>query len=170
MSAKSLAAFTSAAIQCARPHGARVLVNDRLDVAIATGADGAHLRVSSIPVNEARDLATKKGLDDFLIAASTHSMNEAKLAEDGGADFIVCGPVYDTASKQSFGPPLGIDLFTEICDVIKIPVLGLGGINISNYREPLRRGAAGVASISLFVEMENLEDRIRNILNAKDLM
>lgn len=161
MSAKALAAFTRAAIECARPHGARVLVNDRLDVAMAAGADGVHLRASSIPAPEVRAVVARTGLDDFLIGVSTHSVAEAKLAEDGGADFIVCGPVYDTPSKKAFGPPLGLERFAEICGAVKIPVLAIGGINLSNYREPLRRGAAGVAAIGLFTDVENLEQTIR---------
>src|SRR5262252_6658347 len=163
MSAKSLCAFTRAAVERARPHGARVLVNDRLDVAMAAGADGVHLRASSIPAREVRAVAAKKGLDDFLIGASTHSVAEAKSAEEGGADFIVCGPVYDTPSKRAFGPPLGLDFFAEILDAVKTPVLAIGGINLSNYREPLRRGAAGVAAIGLFADVENLEQTIRSI-------
>ena len=163
MSAKELAAFTRATIECARPHGARVLVNDRLDVAMAAGADGVHLRASSIPAREVRAVAAKTGLDDFLIGVSTHSVAEAKSAEEGGADFIVCGPVYDTPSKRVFGPPLGLDAFAEVCGAVKIPVLAVGGINLSNYREPLRRGAAGVAAIDLFTDVENLEQTIRSI-------
>ena len=163
MSAKELAALTRAAVECARPHGARVLVNDRLDVAMAAGADGVHLRASSIPAREARAAAAKTGLDDFLIGVSTHSVAEAKSAEEGGADFIVCGPVYDTPSKRAFGPPLGLDAFAEVCGAVKIPVLAVGGINLSNYREPLRRGAAGVAAIGLFTDVENLEQTIRSI-------
>jgi thiamine-phosphate pyrophosphorylase len=163
LSSKALAAFTRAAIKRARPHGARVLVNDRLDVAMAAGADGVHLRVSSIPAREIRAIAAKKGLDDFLIGVSAHSAAEAKSAEKGGADFIVCGPVYDTPSKRDFGPPLGLDGFAEICGGVKIPVLAIGGVNLSNYREPLRRGAAGVAAIGLFTDMENLEQTIRSV-------
>jgi thiamine-phosphate pyrophosphorylase len=166
MSAKALGEFTRAAIGLARPHGARVLVNDRLDVAMAAGADGAHLRASSISAREVRDLTAKKGLDDFLIGVSTHSIAEARPAEEGGADFIVCGPVYDTPSKRIFGPPLGLDVFAEICRAVEIPVLAIGGINLSNYREPLRRGAAGVAAIGLFSDLENLERTIQSILNT----
>jgi thiamine-phosphate pyrophosphorylase len=161
MSARALSAFTRAAIERARPHGARVLVNDRLDVAMAAGADGVHLRASSIPAREVRAVAAKTGLDDFLIGVSTHSVAEARLAEEGGADFIVCGPVYDTPSKRAFGPPLGLDVFAEICGAVKIPALAIGGINLSNYREPLRRGAAGVAAIGLFADVENLEQTFR---------
>jgi thiamine-phosphate pyrophosphorylase len=163
MGAMALAAFTRAAVERARPHGARVLVNDRLDVAMAARADGVHLRASSIPAHEARAAAAKKGLDDFLIGVSTHSVAEAKSAEEGGADFIICGPVYDTPSKRAFGPPLGIECFAEIRNAVEIPVLAIGGINLSNYREPLLRGAAGVAAIGLFTDLENLEQTIRSI-------
>jgi len=163
MGAKALASFTRAAVERARPHGARVLVNDRLDIAMAAGADGVHLRASSIPAREARAAAGKKGLDDFLIGVSTHSVAEAESAEEGGADFIVCGPVYDTPSKRAFGPPLGIEGFAEIRNAMEIPVLAVGGINLSNYREPLLRGAAGVAAIGLFTDLENLEQTVRSI-------
>lgn len=166
LSAKALGEFTRAAIKCARPHGARVLVNDRFDVAMVTGADGVHLRTSSIPAHEVRSIAAKKKLDDFLIGVSTHSIVEAALAEDGGADFIVCGPVYDTPSKRAFGAPLGLERFAEICSAVKIPVLALGGINLSNYLEPLRRGASGIAAISLFTGANDLEQNIRSILNT----
>ena len=166
MGAKALAAFTRAAVERARPHGARVLVNDRLDVAMAAGADGVHLRASSIPAREVRDVAAKKGLDDFLIGVSTHSAAEARSAEEGGADFIVCGPVYETPSKRDFGPPLGLERFTEILDAVGIPVLAIGGIDLSNYSEPLRRGAAGVAAISLFADLDNLEHAVLSILNT----
>jgi thiamine-phosphate pyrophosphorylase len=166
MSAKALGAFTRAAIERARPHGARVLVNDRFDVAIAAGADGVHLRASSIPAREVRAVAAKKGLDDFLIGVSTHSVAEAKLAEEGGADFVVCGPVYDTPSKRIFGPPLGLDVFAEIRDAVEMPVLAIGGINLSNYREALRRGAAGVAAIGLFTDLDSLEQIVRSMLNT----
>src|SRR5215468_11454647 len=114
------------------------------DLASATECVETPIRKSSRPVFAA---AAKTGLDDFLIGVSTHSVAEAKSAEDGGADFIVCGPVYDTPSKRAFGPPLGLDVFAEILDAVKTPVLAIGGINLSNYQEPLRRGAAGVAAI-----------------------
>lgn len=165
MSAKALCEFTRAAIERARPRGARVLVNDRLDVALATGADGVHLRVSSIPAHEVRAGAAKKGLDDFLIGVSTHSIAEARMAEEGGADFIVCGPVYDTPSKRAYGLPLGLERFAEICGAVRIPTLAIGGINLSNYCESLRRGATGIAAIGLFTDVGKLEENIRSILS-----
>lgn len=166
MTAKSLGEFTRAAISIAHPPGARVLVNDRLDVALAAGADGVHLRVSSIPAHEVRAVVKKRGLNGFLIGVSTHSIAEAKSAEDGGADFIVCGPVYDTPSKRAYGAPLGLDRFADVCRAVKIPVLALGGITLSNYREPLRRGASGLAAISLFTDLDRIEQNIHTILTA----
>lgn len=167
LTAKPLGELTRAAINVARPHGARVLVNDRLDVAMAAGADGAHLRVSSIPAREVRAIAEKKGIADFLIGVSTHSITEAKAAEAGGADFIVCGPVYHTPSKLAYGDPLGLERFAEVCEAVKIPVLALGGINLSNFREPLRRGASGIAAISLFTDPGKIEQNVQTILNSQ---
>jgi thiamine-phosphate pyrophosphorylase len=139
-------------------------VNDRLDVAIAAGADGVHLPVLSFPASEARAVVRNKGLNDFIIGVSTHSLAEAREAESGGADFIVCGPVYETPSKRAYGAPIGIESFAEICGSVKIPVLALGGIDISNYQEPLRRGAAGIAAIRLFADEESVEINIERIL------
>ncbi len=156
LSARALTCFTRQAIAAARPHGAKVLVNDRLDVALAAKADGVHLRVNSLAAADVRDLVRRKGLTDFLIGVSTHSLAEARAAEAGSADFIVCGPVYDTPSKREFGAPLGLEKFAEICLAVTLPVLALGGITLANLQEPLQRGAAGIAAIGLFVRAENL--------------
>lgn len=141
-----------------------MLVNDRLDVAIAAEADGVHLRVSSIPVAEARRSVQEKGLKDFLIGVSTHSLEQANAAEIGGADLIVCGPVFDTPSKREFGEPLGLERFAEICRAVKLPVLALGGITLSNFRQSLEAGAAGIAAISLFTDLETLPATIAELL------
>ena len=133
-----------------------MLVNDRLDVALAANADGVHLRVNSLAAAEVREKTTNKRRDEFLIGVSTHSLAEAQAAEMGGADFIVCGPVYDTPSKHEFGAPLGLEKFAEVCQAVTLPVLALGGITLANLSEPLRRGAAGIAAISLFVQAGNL--------------
>ena len=166
LSAQQLTEFTRAAITVARPHGARVLVNDRLDVALAAGADGVHLRVSSLPVIEVKTLVTRFGLKNFLIGASTHSLTEAAAAETDGADFLVCGPVYDTLSKQSYGPSLGLDRLAEICRAVRLPVLAIGGVNLTNFREPLQHGASGIAAIGLFTERDTLRDKIEAILTS----
>lgn len=140
-----------------------MLVNDRLDVALATGADGVHLRVSSLAAAEVRTVIRNKGMKNFLISVSTHSLTEARAAEEGGADFIVCGPVYDTPSKRAYGAPLGVECFAEICRTVQIPVLALGGINAANSHELLQRGAAGIAAITLFTDVANLTAQIQMI-------
>lgn len=167
--ARALAEFTRQAIAVARPFNAKVLVNDRLDVALAAKADGVHLRVSSLPVTEVRRAALEKGFKNFLIGVSTHSLAEAKAAEQGGADFIVCGPVYNTPSKREFGEPLGLERFAEICQVMNIPVLALGGINLVNFRQPLEAGAAGIAAIGLFADPDTLSGTIAEVLNSSTI-
>jgi thiamine-phosphate pyrophosphorylase len=166
LAARQLAEFTREAIAAGRPHGARVLVNDRLDVALAAGADGVHLRVSSLSAAEVKTLVTRQGLNNFLIGASTHSIAEAKAAEAGGADFIICGPVYETPSKLPFGLPLGLSCLAEVCRAVSLPVLAIGGMTLANFREPLQCGAAGIAAISLFSDRSSLRNKIETILNS----
>lgn len=167
LSAAGLLNFTRMAINCARPYGAKVIVNDRLDVAFAAGADGVHLRVNSLSASEARRQAEALGLNQFLIAVSTHSLAQAQAAEAAGADFIVGGPVYDTPSKRAYGPPLGIERFAAICAAVHLPVFALGGITLENFREPLQAGATGIAAIGLFCELEGLSERIQQILDSR---
>jgi thiamine-phosphate pyrophosphorylase len=99
-----------------------------------------------------------------LIGASTHSVQEVKEAADGGADFVVFGPVFDTPAKKKYGPPVGLASLEYVSSRFKIPVLALGGINESNLREPLTAGAAGIAGISIFADSRDLAlllDRIK---------
>jgi len=161
--ARQLCEFTRDCLTAVRPYGTKVLVNDRVDVAFASGADGVHLRVSSLPADEVRGIALRQGLNDFLIGVSTHSLDEARAAASTGADFVVCGPVFDTPSKKAFGPPLGLDRLAEICQAIEIPLLALGGIDLSNYQEALNRGAAGVAAIKLFSDPQTIKETIATI-------
>jgi len=133
-----------------RGYETRLLINDRLDVALAIGADGVHLRTTSLPVEEVRRAVTRLGRADFIIGVSTHSVDEARRAADGGADFIVCGPVYETPSKAAYGRPLGLAGLGSICAAVAIPVIALGGISSRNFRQPLAAGAAGIAGIALF--------------------
>lgn len=164
--ARRLVEFVREAIRATRPYRARLLVNDRLDIALATGADGVHLRASSLPASEARRLVAKQGRSDFLIGASAHSLTEAQAAEAGGADFIVFGPIYDTPSKRPYGPPLGLERLAEVCRVVRIPILAIGGIHLNNFREVLRGGAVGIAAISLFADRDTLCGNIKTILAA----
>jgi len=145
--------LTERAVQLTRKTATRILVNDRADVARAAGADGVHLTSQSIDVKSIRKTFGK----GFLIGASTHSSAEARAARDAGADFIVLGPIFPTASKEKYGPALGLDKLTEVAqELTPFPVLALGGIGFQNARDCLRAGAAGIAGISLFNDPERL--------------
>jgi len=168
LGARQLGAFVRAAISVARPRGARVLVNDRLDVALAAGADGVHLRTSSLPVGEVRKIVGGKRPGEFLIGVSTHSLAEARVAESGGADFIVFGPVSPPLSKKIEGPATGLKSLAEVCHAVRIPVLGLGGIQMDNAAVVLNSGAAGVAAISLFSDLNSLESNVGRLLSLNE--
>lgn len=129
----------------------RVMVNDRLDVAIAAGAAGVHLGGASIPVAEAvRWCRAGNAPKDFRIGASCHDVQAAMAAEHAGGNYISFGPVYETPSKMKFGAPGGVDKLIEVCRGVHIPVLAIGGINEENAGACLRAGAAGIAAIRLF--------------------
>ncbi len=162
LSARKLIEFVTAAIAIARPSGARVLVNDRIDVALASGADGVHLRTNSLPVSEVRRIVP----NEFLVGVSTHTLDEATKVETEGADFIVSGPVFYIPSKAGYGAPMGLERFAEICQKLTIPVLALGGINLNNFAACLTAGAAGIAAISLFNNPQTLGTNIKIMLSS----
>ncbi|OGW48249.1 MAG: thiamine-phosphate diphosphorylase [Nitrospirae bacterium GWC2_57_9] len=124
--------------------GAKLFINDRVDVAIAVDADGVHLGHQSMPPEPVRRILGK----GKLIGVSTHNIVEAKEAEAGGADFITFGPVFFTPSKANFGAAVGLEYLKSAKNRINIPIFGLGGIKSGNLREVFRFGADGVSLIS----------------------
>ncbi len=132
-------------------HGAKLLVNDRVDVALASGADGVHLGESSIPPEEARRLLGP----GRLIGVSTHSGEQLAAVQAAGADFAVFGPVYYTPSKAAYGPPLGVDALRRACASARIPVFALGGVGPRNINEVIAAGADGIAMISAILAAED---------------
>ena len=137
-------------VRCAQalpnPAATKILVNTRVDVALAAGAAGTHLPSGSPPSRHWRAIAPP----DFLIGVSCHTIEEVRAAEQEGADYILFGPVFAPRSKSTDLPPRGLDRLSEAAHAVGIPVLALGGINNENISQCTSAGAAGVAAISLF--------------------
>ena len=140
---RDLLALADTLREATQHHGARLIVNDRADVALAAGADGVQRTHASLPVSALRGLAPA----GFLVGASVHSEAEARDAAAQGADFIVFGPVYDTASKRRYGPPQGLAALEAVTRAVDRPVLAVGGLTPERVPEVLAAGAAGVAVI-----------------------
>jgi thiamine-phosphate pyrophosphorylase len=157
MPARELLALTKAAIGV-RGGEVRIVVNDRLDVALAAGAAGVHLGGASLPANEVvRSLREGNAPAEFLVGVSCHSVKEAREAENAGASYVFLGPVFDTPAKRSHGPPQGIARLAEICSAVRIPVIAIGGVNDENGTECVSAGATGIAAIRMFQESRNPE-------------
>lgn len=124
--------------------GARLLINDRMDVALLSGADGVHLGQSSVPASDARKMLG----GGKLIGVSAHSLKEAQKAREDGADLITFGPVYPTQSKARYGSPVGVEALKEVSSALDIPVYAIGGVKKETVREVLAAGAFGAAVIS----------------------
>ncbi len=141
---RELTALAERLLRLIRPAGGRLLINDRIDVTLAVGAAGAHLSRRGFPPAVARRLLGPAR----LLGVSCHSVAEAEEAQDGGADFILLGPIFFTPSKASYGPPLGLELLRQVRPRIRLPLFAIGGINAANREEVLAAGADGVAVIS----------------------
>jgi thiamine-phosphate pyrophosphorylase len=155
---RSLLEVARFAVTAARGTQTRVLVNDRLDIALAANASGIHLGGKSLPLETVVEWRRSNVRADFQIGVSCHSLEYACAAETGGANYIFFGPIFATPSKAAFGAPQGLDRLREVCASVKIPVLAIGGVNFENARECLRAGASGVAAIRLFQNVQDSEE------------
>ena len=147
----------------ARKAGAGVLINDRVDVALATGADGVHLAGESLPPATAREL-----LGERLLGASVHSLPEALRAAEAGVDYVTFGHVYATHSKPGL-PPRGVHELAKVVGSVDLPVLAIGGIDASNVHEVLDTGVSGIAVVSAMLGAPDPgaeARRLRRVLNG----
>ena len=153
LSARVLYEITERAVEITRGSDTRLLVNDRSDIARAAGADGVHLTAQSLRV----DVVRKIYGPEFLIGVSTHSLDEARAAQVGGADFVVFGPVFETESKREFGEPQGLKRLEQVTRELRgFPVVAIGGITLENVRACFEAGASGVAAIRLLNDSERM--------------
>jgi len=146
------------------PVSCRILVNDRLDVALAAGAGGVHLGEQSILVEEVKRFLREKSVSaEFLVGVSTHSIEAAVATEAGGADYLIFGPVFETPSKAAFGAPQRLEKLRGVCDRVRIPVVAIGGITKTNFGECITAGAEGIAAIRLFQDEPNLSALLQTL-------
>ena len=140
--------FYGSVLECleiARVAGARIIVNDRVDIAIASGAHGVHLGQMDLPPSEARKLLGKEA----VIGVSTHSIEQARNALEMPVDYIAFGPVWPTSTKEDPDPVVGLELLREVKRMVReIPLVAIGGINRSNLAATFSAGADSVAIIS----------------------
>lgn len=146
----------------------RVIVNDRLDVALAARAAGVHLGRESLGAGDVASWCRAGNAPaDFLVGVSCHGLEEARQAESAGAAYIFFGPVFDTPSKRGMGEPRGVTRLGEICRSVAMPVLAIGGMSEKNAGECIRAGAAGIAAIRMFQDardataLKDLVERLR---------
>jgi thiamine-phosphate pyrophosphorylase len=141
-----------------------ILVNDRLDVALSEGAGGVHLGENSLPLPEAKRLVKAQALSQhFLIGVSCHSVETARSAASGGADYLFFGPIFATPSKAAFGAPQGLERLAEVCHAVSIPVLAIGGITLANASACLAAGASGIAAIRLFQDARDMSSLVQSL-------
>jgi thiamine-phosphate diphosphorylase len=163
LSDRALAQFVRELIAHTRETACRILVNDRSDIAIATGAAGVHLKAHSVAPTDARRIAPVP----FLIGRSVHSEEEAASIEAaGGCDYLLFGTVFRSASKPDDHPIAGIDALRRVCTRVTLPVLAIGGVDVPRAGAVVEAGAAGVAAISLFAESADIGTTVAALRDA----
>ena len=142
-----------------KEFGAKLFINDNVDVAVAVDADGVHLGHQSMPAAAVRNIVGRK----LMIGVSTHTLDEVRAAESGGADFVTFGPIYETPSKTHLGAPVGIEALRSVKRAVDIPIFALGGIRGKNIGHVLWAGAYGVSMISAIFGAEDIKKAAKNI-------
>jgi thiamine-phosphate pyrophosphorylase len=145
-----------------RERGALLIVNDRLDVALAVEADGAHVGQEDMPADLARRLLGP----ERILGVSAATRQEAEEAVAGGADYLGVGPIYPSLGKADAGPATGVELLTELAEQYAIPLVAIGGISAANAAEVMRAGASGVAVITAVVHAPDIVAAARQLRTA----
>ena len=162
--ARPLTAQETDALKIARDHGVRLIVNDRVDIALALKADGVHLGETDMPVEAARDLLGQTA----IVGISTHNLAQAQFATRLPVDYIAFGPIFGTYTKENPDPTVGLSILNEVRSIVSsLPLVAIGGIDFANARETLEAGADAVAIISALVaEPTQIQENMRRMLSA----
>jgi thiamine-phosphate pyrophosphorylase len=144
-----------------RSRGIPLIINDRLDVALAIGADGLHLGQTDMPLSVARSIVK----DDMLIGISAESLDDAVAAERGGADYLGVGPIYETPTKTDAAPAMGLEGLKKISKTVKLPLVAIGGLNHGNTAQAIQNGADGIAVVSAIVAAPNPEQASKDLVS-----
>lgn len=160
LSTRELITEARALVELLRPHGIPLIVNDRVDVALAADADGVHLGQSDMQISDAREILG----GGRIIGISAESIGDAVRAEREGADYIGISPVFATTTKKDIAAPLGLEGVRQIRKAVRLPLVGIGGISIANAAEVMRSGADGVAVVSAIVSAPCPETSTRELL------
>lgn len=159
LSGRDLLIVASAIREVTRDAGALFIVNDRLDVALAAGADGVHLGESDLPIEHARRIAPP----GFIIGASVGSVATAVRAGAAGADYVALSPTFSTASKDDAGPGHGLAMLSAIRSAVSLPLVAIGGITPGNVADVIAAGADGIAVISAVVGEDDVTAAARDL-------
>jgi thiamine-phosphate pyrophosphorylase len=166
LSAKELVKLAREVQAVMASRRSQLFINDRIDVALTLEGVGVHLRSNGLPVSVARQLLGAQR----LLGISVHAVEEAVQVESQGVDYIVLGPIYETPTKQMFGPPLGIQTLEKACRLVRIPIIGIGGVTAARVCEMRDAGAFGVAVITAVLGAVNVESAARELLDAVTLL
>jgi thiamine-phosphate pyrophosphorylase len=162
LSGKDFLALARQARALTRLSACRLVINDRLDVALACDADGVHLGQDDLPLAAARKLMPGK-----IIGISTHDSAQAAEAEERGADYIGFGPMFGTTTKETGYAARGTEMLRGIRAAVRLPIVAIGGITENNVREVWENGATSAAIISDILNAEHITEKIRRILAAR---
>ena len=142
-----------------RAYACRLIVNDRVDIALACDADGVHLGQEDLPLHAARKL-----MGNRIIGISTHDVEQAKEAEAGGADYIGFGPMFGTTTKETGYSARGLEMLRQVREAVRIPIVAIGGITEANVAEVWQAGADSAAIISDILGADDVADKVKRIL------
>jgi thiamine-phosphate pyrophosphorylase len=160
---RELLELVSCVLGITRGTETRLIVNDRLDVALGAGADGVHLGGESMPTARIRAALSAMTKETFWLGISCHSVGDVRAAQSAGASYALLGPIFDTPSKRIYGPPLGLAVLAEAAQNCQIPLLALGGVTPERVRACIEAGATGIAGISLFQRPDVCVEQLKNL-------